>query len=108
MSATPEYDQAADGILNINHHVSGAPLGAVSAAKYQMFDEDGAVVMTKTLNNGISVVNGVIRVVWNEEDSMDLTGTYLHECVVRDPQGTDLYPLKKGQKIKFNPTRVRL
>lgn len=107
MSQTPEFDQAADAMLIINHKVAGVPLTAISAGKYQMFDEDGAVVLTKTLGFGLIFDNGAIRIPLTEQDTLNLDGTYTHECLVRDPQGTDIFVLKGG-KIKFKPTKVRL
>lgn len=107
MSQTPEFDQAADAVLIINHQVNGEPLGAISAGKYQMFDQDGAVVLTKTLGSGLFFENGAIRISFTEQDTLELFGSYVHECLVRDPRGTDIFVLRSG-KIKFKPTKVRL
>lgn len=107
MSQTPEFDQAADAVLNITHKVAGVPLGAISAGKYQMFDEDGAVVLTKTLGSGLFFESGTIRIPLTEQDTFTLHGTYTHECLVRDAQGTDIFVLTRS-KIKFKPTTVRL
>jgi hypothetical protein len=108
MSQTPEFDQAADAMLIINHKVAGVPLAAISAGKYQMFDEDGAVVLTKTLGFGLIFDSGAIRIQFTEQDTLNLHGTFAHECVVRDPQGKSIFVLKRPEKIKFEPTKARL
>jgi hypothetical protein len=100
------FDQASDCKISVSHYVNNVLLGAISQAKYQIFDKNDVPVVTKTLGSGISFLNGVTTISLSDSDTLNLVGSYRHECLVRDPMGQDIFILKSS--IRFNKTKVRL
>ena len=106
MSESIQFYQAGGGVLRISHHVDGVPLTGITAAKYQLFDRDNNVVLTKALGNGIAFDAGQVIVVFTPADFAVLAGPFTHECIVRDLQNRPLFVLTGH--IRLIPTKVRL
>jgi hypothetical protein len=106
MESPASFDQASDCKISISHYVNNVLLGNISQAKYQIFDKNDVALVTKTLGSGITFAAGVTTVSLSDTDTLNLAGSYRHECIVRDPSGQDSFILKAN--IRFNKTKVRL
>lgn len=106
MSEAIQFYQAGGGVLRISHHVDGVPITGITAAKYQLFDRDNNVLLTKALGSGITFETGQLVIVFTPEDFALLAGAFTHECIVRDLQNRSLFVLTGH--IRLIPTKVRL
>lgn len=98
--------QAIGGIIQVQHLVDDVPLDGITAGKYQLFGQDGSVLLTLVFGSGVSWDAGVVVITITKEQADQLVGFYTHECVVRDLSGRDL-PVLSGP-IRFTPTKVRI
>lgn len=97
--------QGTGGRINVQHDVDGIPITGITAAKYQLFDRDGSVLMTLLLGSGISWDGEFIIITITKQQADLLVGFYSHECAAIDLTGRDLIVLE-GQ-IQFKPRKVR-
>ena len=100
------FKQASDVYLDITGMINGEPLTSISAAKYIICNLDGDVVVERTLGNGISFNAGVTTVHITDQDSLELTGQYTHECVVKDTLDNDIFILTG--RVRVIPTKARI
>lgn len=105
MSELLTLRQGTGGVINVAHDVDGVPISGIQAAKYQLFDRDGAVLLTLSLGNGISWNGGVIAITITAAMADPLNTFYTHECAVIDTDGRDLIVL--DGPLQFKPRKVR-
>lgn len=105
MSELITLRQGTGGVINVVHDVDGVPISGIQAAKYQLFDKDGSVLLTLSLGNGISWSGGAIAIIITAAMAAPLNAIYTHECAVIDTYGRDLIVLDGS--LQFKPRKVR-
>lgn len=105
MSFNVTVDQATDFMLRSDATIDGAVLTAVSAAKYCIYSARKVLLLEKTLGNGISFVDEKLLISFVESDTFDLEGSYMHECLARDPTGRDVLVFRGTIRINKVLTR---
>jgi hypothetical protein len=96
--------QGTGGVINIQHDVDGLPITGITAAKYQLRDREGNVVLTLTNSAGITWLDGHIVITITKDQCKTLAGIYEHECAAVDLAGRDLTVLEGP--INFKPRKT--
>lgn len=106
MAELIQFFQASSAAIRIDYTNDDQPLNGITVGRYQLFDRDNQAVLTLDLGNGIEFVNGEIVVFVSENQAMQLSGLYRHECAVRDLTGRQHFVL--SGPIRFLATTVRV
>lgn len=87
------FKQGASALLIIEHDIDDEPVTGITAAKYELYGRTGQVLITKSLNNGITFNEGKIEILLSDEDTTQLSGNYNHQCVAIDLNNRTFFPL---------------
>lgn len=99
-----QFRQGTGGVINIQHDVDGAPITGITAAKYQLRDREGNVLLTSSNGAGIAWLDGYIVISITKDQCKTLAGNYEHECAAVDLAGRDLTVLEGP--INFKPRKT--
>lgn len=100
------FKQGASALLIIEHIIDDEPVTGINAAKYELYGRTGKVLISKTLNAGISFNEGKIEISLSDTDTAELSGNYNHQCVAKDLADRTFYPLIGD--VTFGATKPRL
>lgn len=106
MNTNLTVKQATDFTISVTTTLDGSPIAGVSAAKYCVYGPKAVLVLEKTLGDGVSFANGVVKISFTETDTATLEGSFTHECLVRDLAGTDAFILEGSLRITKTLTRL--
>jgi hypothetical protein len=81
-------------------------LSAITSATYKLLTRDRkTVLITKSLNNGITRSVNTLTITITEDDCEDIRGTYYHEASITDP--VKGFSTVLNQAIYFEPTEIK-
>lgn len=99
-----QFRQGTGGVINIEHDIDGQPINGIAAAKYELRDRGGNVLLTLTEGAGITWQDGYIVISITKDQCKTLDGNFEHECSAIDLAGRDLTVL--DGPIHFKPRKT--
>jgi hypothetical protein len=101
-----EWHQSTDVYIKLAPKFGKLPPPPPAYAKYILINSEGAVVLEKSLGEGISFLDDVYTIHLTDLDTANILGKYTQECIVKDILNNDFFILKESVKVIKTTARI--
>lgn len=87
--------------------IEGVPLSSLNAAIFLVYTFSGTTVLTKSLGNGITFEDGIVKIALDSQDTLNFSGSHKFDCLLGvTAEGPELFPMRGIFDVL--PTKARI